>query len=77
MPPLATYEPGQLLTAGGGGRTLFYFVNNIMKRKSISTLLKSRVLIRFNTGTRVEKQKKGKGSYTRRDKFNRYPSFSF
>ena len=42
-----------------------------MKNKlSLASALKARVLIRFNTGTRVEKQKKGKGSYTRKDKYN-------
>ena len=41
-----------------------------MKNKLyLASKKKPRVLIRFNTGTRVEKQKKGKGSYSRKDKY--------
>jgi len=38
-------------------------------------IIKARFLIKFNTGTRIQKPKKGKGSYTRKDN-RRSPSFS-
>ena len=37
---------------------------------------KPRVIIRFNTGTRVHPPKKGKGSYIRKKKHNRCKSFT-
>ena len=37
-----------------------------MMKKIIDKRMKPRVLIRFNTGSRVHKPKKGKGSYCRK-----------
>ncbi len=49
--------------------------NKHMKNKTNNKNWKPRVTVSFNTGTRVEKPKKGKGSYSRKRKHKLALSF--